>query len=84
MIKLIIAVSIFEINQDNDMINIAVTSFNKLDNNQNAYYIYSLSSAFYYLVRFENTIVNSIIENYTRHKEYLVSYNAKQVLGKID
>ena len=34
IVKLCIATSIFEINHDNDMVDIAVTSFKKIDNNQ--------------------------------------------------
>jgi len=81
MIKLKIATSIFEINQDSEMIDIAINCVKQLEDKTNAYYVYTLSSAFHYLIKFKNPKVNSIIEEYTNHKEYLVSYNAKQVLG---
>ncbi len=81
MTKLIIAASIFEINQDNDMIDIAIGSFRKLDNEKKSYYVYTLPSAFNYLIKFKNKKVNNIIKEYTNHKEYLIAYNAKQVLN---
>jgi hypothetical protein len=82
MTKLIISTSIFEINGDSDMVDIAITSFRKLDDNKNPYYVYILPSAFYYLIKFRSTIVNSIIEEYVNHKDYLIAYNAKQALGR--
>lgn len=81
MAKIIVATSIFEINNDINMIDAAIVSFEELDNNKDAYYIYKVISAFYYLVKFRNSQINIIIENYTHHEEYLVSYNAKQALG---
>lgn len=76
MSKIIISSSIFEINWDKEMIDIAINSFKKLPN------IYYLIDSFYYLIKFKNPEINKIIEEYTTHKEDLVSYNAKQVLGK--
>lgn len=81
IVKLIIAASIFEISQESEMIGIAIDAFKKLENNKNSYYVHSLSSAFYYLAKFKNARVNAIIQEYTNHKEYLISYNAKRVLG---
>ena len=82
MAKIISATSIFEINGDTDMIDIAVASFRKLEDDKNPYYIYILPFAFNYLIKFKSAKVNSIIEEYTNHKEYLISYNAKKTLGK--
>ncbi len=81
MTKLIIAVSIFEINRDDNMIEVAISSFRKLDDDKNPYYVYTLPTAFSYLIKFKNSKVNSVIEEYSNHKEYLIAYNAKQVLG---
>jgi hypothetical protein len=82
MEKLIIASSMFEINQDNDMVDIAIRAFRQLDNKKDAYYVYKLTSAFYNLAKFNNPAVVEVIKEYVDHKEYLVSYNAKRALGQ--
>ncbi len=82
MTKLVLSVSIFEINKDASMIDIAINIIRELDNKNNSYYIQNLTSAFYYLIKFKSTKINNIIEKYVNHKEYLISYNAKQVLNK--
>ncbi len=82
IIKLRIATAIFEINQDAEMIDIAISSARKLDNKKSAYYIYELSNAFDYLAKFKNDKTKQFIKEYTSHSEYLISYNAKQSLGK--
>lgn len=82
MTKLKIATSIFEINQDNNMIDIAICSFRILDNDKSPYYIYTLPTTFDYLIKFKNSKLNSIIEEYINHKEYLITYNAKRVLNQ--
>jgi hypothetical protein len=81
VVKLRIATSIFEINQDNDMVDIAINSFKKLDNNNDPYYVYKLTSAFFYLIKFNKPEVNELIKKYINHKDFLLSYNAKRVLG---
>jgi len=80
IIKLRIATAIFEINQDAEMIDIAISSAKELDNKKSAYYVYELSNAFNYLARFKNEKTKQIIKKYTLHPEYLISYNAKQAL----
>jgi hypothetical protein len=80
--KLIITVSIFEINRDASMIDIAIDVVKKIDDKSDAYYVHKLTSAFYYLIKFRSDEINSIIKEYTNHKEYLIAYNAKQVLNK--
>jgi hypothetical protein len=80
IIKLQIATSIFEINQDIKMVDVAVNSVNQLANKKDAYYIYELSSAFYYLGRFKTEKTKQLIKEYTSHPEYLIAYNAKQAL----
>lgn len=81
MCKLIIATSIYDIDKgSSNMIDIAINSIKKMDNINDAYYVYKLASAFYYLAKFRNTRINHIIKDYTEHKEYLVSYNAKKHL----
>ncbi|HEY0426707.1 MAG TPA: hypothetical protein VGC76_02770 [Pyrinomonadaceae bacterium] len=79
--ELIIATSIYEINRDNDMIDIAINVVKKIEQKKGSYYIFKLTKAFDYLIKFNNAEINSIIEEYTNHKEYLIAYNAKDVLG---
>jgi len=69
--KLILAVSIFEINMDSNMINIAINSVKTLDK-------WGLISAFYYLSKFHSPSTNAVIKKYVNHKDYLVSYNARR------
>ena len=80
IIKLIIATSIFEINEDINMIDIAINCFKEIEKDKGPYYVYILSDAFYYLSKFKNSKANGIIKEYVNHKEYLIAYNAKQAL----
>lgn len=80
-IKLIIATAIFEISHDAEMVDIAVSSVKEMDNKKDAYYVYMLSSAFYYLAKFKTEKTKELIKEYVSHPEYLISYNAKQALG---
>jgi hypothetical protein len=73
--KIITAVSIFEISKDRKMIKIAETSFKNIKDK------YQLITAFHYLVRFQEVRILSLILEYTTNSDYLISYNAKQVLG---
>jgi len=82
MTKLVIAASIYEINGENGMVDIAINNLKKIDDKSDAYYVYKLTSAFYYLIKFNDPRVISIIEEYANHNEYLVAYNAKRVLNK--
>jgi hypothetical protein len=80
VIRLRIATAIFEISQDAEMVDIAVSSVKKMDNKKDAYYVYKLISAFYYLAKFKNKKTNQLIEEYTSDPEYLISSNAKEAL----
>jgi len=82
MAKLIVAASIFEINSDDDLVFTAIASFKQLDNTKDAHYVYKLLPAFHYLVKLRSIKVKNLIEEYTSHKEYLISYNAKQALAE--
>jgi ribonuclease HII len=77
MSKIVTAASIFEINADINMIDLSVSSLKELEENK-AYYMYTLPTAFYYLAKFNDSKLNSIIGGYINHKEYLISYNAKR------
>jgi S-adenosylmethionine synthetase len=81
VIRLRIATAIFEIDQDVEMVDIAISSVKEMDNKKDAYYVYKLTSAFYYLAKFNNEKANQFIKDYLSHREYLISYNARQALG---
>ena len=80
VVRLRIATAIFEINQDAEMVDIAVSSVREMDNKKDAYYVYKLTSAFYYLAKFKNEKTKQLLKEYTSHPDYLISYNAKQSL----
>ena len=78
--KLKIATSIFQINQDTDLMDIAISETKQMDDKKDPYYIYKLTSAFYSLAKFQNENANNFIESYVTHDEPLISYNAKRAL----
>jgi len=80
VIRLRIATAIFEISQDAEMVDIAVSLVKEMDNKKDAYYVYKLTSAFYYLAKFKNEKTEQLLKEYSSHPEYLISYNAKQAL----
>ena len=80
MHKLKIAASIFQINQDSDLIDIAISETKQMEDKKDPYYIYKLTSAFYSPVKFHNEKTNNFIESYVTHDEHLISYNAKRAL----
>ena len=80
IIKLEIAASIFEINQDVEMINIAINQFKRIDSNKDAYHVYAVSGAFYHLAKFKNEKTRQLIKEYVNRPELLISSNAKRAL----
>jgi len=78
--SIIIAASIFQINKDNQMLEIAIKAFKGLEKTKDAYSVYKLIPMFYYLRKFKNEATNAIINEYTNHSDYLLSCNAKQAL----
>lgn len=78
MEEIIVSVSIFEINRDKEMIEVAKGSFRQLTDT------YQLIPAFYYLIKLNTPEVKKLIMNYVNHSEYLVSHNAKQALGIVE
>jgi hypothetical protein len=80
VIRLRIATAIFEISQEAEMVDIAISLVKEMDNKKDAYYVYKLTSAFYYLAKFKNEKTKQLIREYTSNPEYLISYNAKQAL----
>lgn len=81
MSKLILASSVYRINKDKELVEIAIASFKEIAEIKDAYYVYRIIPTFYYLVRFQESEITRLIEEYSKHPEYLISYNAKQVLG---
>jgi hypothetical protein len=77
MAKIITATSIFEINQDHKIIETAKASFKTIKDK------FQLISAFHYLVRLQDSEISKLIQEYTTNSDYMISYNAKQVLGKL-
>lgn len=73
--KIVIAWCLFSLDKDKDkMINIAYDSFLKVEND------YTKTYLFYYLVKFNNSKLNSLVESYTNSKNILLSHNSKTAL----
>lgn len=68
--KLILAISVYEVNMDSNMINIAINSVETMDK-------WDLIFAFYYLSKFQSPLTNSTIKKYINHKDFLISSNAR-------
>ncbi len=75
--KIVIAASIFTINQDEGMADVALQALAGIKNN------YLLVLAFYFLSKIKNVKIKSVIEEYTHHPDYLVAYNAKRAFKEI-
>ena len=80
VVTLPIVTAIYEICHDPEMVDIAVKLIEQIDDIGDAYYVYKLTPAFYYLASFKNDKTRKILMSYTTHPQYLVSYNAKQAL----
>lgn len=83
MAKIILSSSIYKINKDEKMIDIAIESFEEIEKLNDAYFIYRIIPTFYYLASFNNPKTKKLIVKYTNHNEYLISYNAKQSLNML-
>jgi hypothetical protein len=82
--KIITAQTIYQLSGDEEMINVAINAFLKIDNKEvDPHYIYTLISAFYRMAKFDTERTTAVVEKYMDHNEYLVSYNAKRALGYI-
>lgn len=75
MAKIITSIAIYELNHDQKMIDIAKSAFLNVNDK------FQLISAFHYLVRFQDSGLTHQIQKFTFNSDYLVSYNAKKVLG---
>jgi len=74
--KVLWANAIFKINNNPEMVDIALEEFQKIDDK------YELIAMFYVLTEFRDSRINKIIENYHNHGDYLIAYNAQRVLKK--
>jgi hypothetical protein len=74
-IKVTIAHSIFQICQDNKMIEIVLETMPRITNQ------YVLIDVLYYLPDFKDKRITELHNNYRNHNEYLVAYNATRYLG---
>ena len=76
--KVIIAVSIYKINHENKMIDVAIDAFKQLFNK------WDLVIVFSYLKGFNDRRINDMIKPYIDNPDFLISHNAKRALGMIE
>lgn len=73
--KIIIAWSLFSLNHNKDkMIDIAYESFLEITND------YSKTYLFFYLVKFNDSKINALVESYKDNKSFLLANNSKRAL----
>lgn len=80
VVKICVAVIIFEMNKDTDMIRVSMEAFSELEANKDAYFNYKIISAFGDLGKFRHKEINERIKKYTDDKDFLVSYHAKKAI----
>ena len=80
--RIIVSASIFTINNDEKMQKIAIIAFKGLEKIQDAYFAYRLIPMFHFLRKFHNQATDELLEAYTRHADFLLSYNAKRALSE--
>lgn len=78
--KIIIASSIFSINKDGNLLNLAVAAFQEMEKLKDSSFAFKISPMFYYLRKFKTENTDSIIRKYATHPDHLLSYNAKKTL----
>lgn len=81
-VNLVIASSIFQLDQSEDMIDFAIESVKLMDSVADPYSIFNLADSFVYLVKFKNDAVKKLISDYVLHSSMVVSNNAKRALEK--
>lgn len=79
-LKLPLSTSIYSINGDEQMIKMALATFNSFDK-KSPYYKYDVITALGYLSEFRREEVDAVIRQYVDSTDYLIAYNAKRVLG---
>lgn len=75
--KVIIAVSIYKINHEDNMINVAAEAFKQLHKKWDLVFVFS------YLKEFKDKRINDMIKEYINNPDFLISHNAKRALGII-
>jgi hypothetical protein len=83
MYIILLSSGIFQIANDDDMVNVSINALEKLDDPTNSYYTYNLSKAFYYLVKFKDVKINFIIKKYAEREEELLASSAKKALRTV-
>lgn len=73
--KIAIAHSIFKINKDETMIDIAIEETKKLSD------WYKVIDTLYLLADFNDDRTNQLLQEFRDHQDYLIAYNATQALG---
>lgn len=73
--RVTIAHSIFQIKQDRAMIEIVLEEMPKLEHWTEIIHL------LYLLPTFQDERINTLLDNYRKHNDYLVAYNATQVMG---
>ena len=73
--KVAIAYSIFQISNDQKMVDIVLQELPKITDQ------YELIDVLYKLPVFKDEKITALLNNYRDHKEYLVAYNATRALG---
>lgn len=75
VMKVTIAHSIFQIVQDEKMIEIVLDTMPRITNE------FELIDVLYYLPNFKDERISDLHHSYRNHKDYLVAYNATRYLG---
>lgn len=81
LVKIMVAASIFQINNDESMIATATESLRHLESNEDKYLSYQLSFALAYLAQFKHEETIRLIEEYLDSEDVILSYNARDLLG---
>lgn len=84
--KIIITLSVYEIEPNSELIRIAINALKEINSK------WDLIFSFHYLGRFNDLVINKTIAEYitdieySKHnsKDFLISYNAKRALGLVD
>lgn len=87
--KIIIASTMFEISNhdgdDDELANICIEAFKPIEDDINsAYGAYRLVDGFFFLAKFHNPHICSVIEKYIYHPKVLISATAKRALERMD
>lgn len=68
--------ALYRLTQDRTLLAPALDCFRALEARADAYRVYALLGGLYYLAQFEGPEVDLVLETYTHHTDFLLSYNA--------